>query len=192
MEQFYVATQNYFPLTNIYIAQEKYDKVLEAIISGIKIAIQLRAFRMLKYYCKQIKYINNITAHQRQDLYFFILNEISLSELENFEKNSLNLYLPEVKNLLFTETQNEIIQILIDTNINESEFDKLTILMSVIDKFLENKCTYSIELRHNSPFQGLIDILSNPENVQTIIAGFNLIVALTFGCIGVVQNRHKN
>lgn len=191
LEQFYVATQNYFPLTNIYIAQEKYDKVLEAIISGIKIAIQLRAFRMLKYYCKQIKYINNITAHQRQDLYFFILNEISLSELENFEKNSLNLYLPEVKNLLFTETQNEIIQILIDTNINESEFDKLTILMSVIDKFLENKCTYSIELRHNSPFQGLIDILSNPENVQTIIAGFNLIVALTFGCIGVVQNRHK-
>lgn len=191
LEIFYIATKNYFPLTNIYIAQKKFDKAFEAIVCGIKIAIQLRAFRMIRYYCKQIKYIENVTPHQRQDLYFFILNEISLSNLEDFEKSSLNLYLPEVKDLLFKESNNDRIQIFIDTNIKENEYDKLSILISILDDFLKNKCTYSIELRHNSPFQGLIDILSNPDNVQIILSGLQLIFSCVFGFIGVAQNRNN-
>lgn len=188
LKDFYTATQNYFPLVNILISQKEYKKAFDALVLGLKLSIQIRAFRMLKYYCKQLKYINNVSIHQRQNLYFFILNEISRCDLQEFEKNALNLYLPEVKDLLYYQGQNKRLQILLDTNIKENDFDKISILMFSLDRFLKNKCTYSLELRHNSPFQGLLDILTDAEKIDIILKGLTIISSVTFGTIHAIQN----
>ena len=55
LKDFYTATQNYFPLVNILISQKEYKKAFNALVLGLKLSIQIRAFRMLKYYCKQLK-----------------------------------------------------------------------------------------------------------------------------------------
>lgn len=189
LKDFYTATQNYFPLVNIFISQKEYKKAFSSLILGLKLSIQIRAFRMLKYYCKQLKYINNVSAHQRQELYYFILNEISKCDLKEFEKNALNLYLPEVKDLLYYQGQDKRLQILLDTNIEDNDYDKISILMFSLDSFLKNKCTYSLELRHNSPFQGLLDILTDAEKIDIILKGLAIISSITFGTIHAIQNR---
>lgn len=191
LEKFYITTQNYFPIINIYIAQKRFTEAFDAVVRGIELSIKTRSFRMLKYYCKQIKYIESITVHQRQSLYYFILNKISQCELKSFEKEALNLYLPEVKSLLFTEARDERLQILVTTNIEETEFEKLSIFMSVLDSFLKDKCTYSLELRHNSPFQGLYDLLTSPDNIGLIISGLDLIFSVTLGCISAIREHKK-
>ena len=191
LELFYKATQNYFPLANIYISQHKHEEAFNAICAGVRIAIQTRAFRMIRYYCKQIKYITNIIIQQKQALYYFILNELSICDLQEFEKRSFELYLPEIKEILYTQEGNERIKIMIDTNISENEYQKISTIMLVFDGFLKNKCTYSIEFSHNSPFKAVIDILSNPENVGLIISGFSLISSITFGTITAIQSHKK-
>lgn len=191
LEKFYSATQNCFPIVNICIAKGEYEKAFETLYHGIKIAIQTRAFRMIKYYCKQIKYIDNITMHQKQDLYFFILNEISKCNLEEFERNSLNVYLPEVKDLLFLDSYKDKLEVLFDTDINENEFDKLSILLLAIDDLLKDKCTYSLELRHNSPFQVFIKALSDPVNIQIIISSLELIATVTIGAISIKKGKKE-
>lgn len=168
LEQFYSETKNYFPLTNIYIAQERYDKALSSISLGINLAIKLHAFRMIKYYCKQTQYINNITPCQRKKIYSSVLKNISLENIEDFEKDILNLYLPEIKDLLLNDRRGRV-QILIRTNIEEYEFDKLTIFLSSLDELLKKKYKYTIELRHNSPFEVFLEIFSDPKNIIVLI-----------------------
>lgn len=191
LKSFYAATQNYFPLVNIYVSQGNYSEAFSALVHGVKLSIHIRAFRMLKYYCKQIKYIDRVSPHQRQELYYFILNEISQCKLQDYEKRALNLYLPEVKELLYVEAQQDRLQVLLETNIKETDFDKIAVLMCALDKFLKTKCTYSIEFRHSSPFQGLLDILANPDNIGIIISGLSLILNITFGTINAIQNKKK-
>ena len=55
---FYKYTHNYFPLTNILICKKLYKEAFASVINGISISIELRRFRMLRNYCKQLKYIN--------------------------------------------------------------------------------------------------------------------------------------
>lgn len=39
-------------------------------------------------------------------------------------------------------------------------------------------CRYSIELRHNSPYEIFLDIFTDPENISLIISGLSLIVGM--------------
>ncbi len=178
LEKFYHKTQNYFPLANIYISKKKYEEAFQSIVNGIDLAISLRSFRMIRYYCKQTKYIPTISIHQRQELYYNILTKISKEKLEYFEKDNLNLYLPQIRSLLLTENTEERIQVFAKTNIHSIDYKNLTIFISVIDSFLRNKCHYSIELRHNSPFEVFVDIFTNPDNLSLIISGLSLIVGV--------------
>lgn len=187
LEKFYYNTQNYFPLSNIYISQKRFFEAFDAIVSGIELAINLRSFRMIKYFCKQIKYVPIVDYHQRQELYNHILTKLSVLNLKEFEKDNLNMYLPEVRALLLTESHEQRLQIFAKTNISNSESPKISQLISSLDIFLYPICHYSIELRHNSPYEIFLDIFTDPENISLIISGLSLIV----GIIQLAQG-HKN
>ncbi len=187
LEKFYFNTQNYFPLSNILICQKRYKEAFEAIILGIEFAINLRSFRMIKYYCKQIKYIPDIEYHQLQEIYNRILIQVSSLDLQQFEKDNLNLYLPEVRELLLKESDKQRLQIFAKTNIVNTQSEKISFLISSLDLFLCPICHYSIELRHNSPYEFFLDIFTNQENISLIISGLSLIV----GVLQVIQGKNK-
>lgn len=42
-------------------------------------------------------------------------------------------------------------------------------------KLLQGRCDYSIELRHNSPWDVFLTIFSDPTNIALIISGFTLV-----------------
>ena len=178
LEKFYYNTQNYFPLSNIYISQKRFIEAFEAIVSEIELAINLRSFRMIKNYCKQIKYIPTINFHQRQELYNRILTQLSGMKLHEFEKDNLKMYLPEARELILTDTDRQRLQIFAITNISDSDYEKVSLLISYLDGFLHSVCRYSIELRHNSPYEIFLDIFTDPENISLIISGLSLIVGV--------------
>lgn len=176
---FYKYTHNYFPLTNILICQKKYKEAFSSIINGVEMSIELRRFRMLRNYCKQLKYICGITMHERQNLYNHILNKIGHMDFQNFEYANLNNYLPEVRQILLDDLNSEKIEVSLSTNIQSDNIDQLSILLNIIEELLHGICEYSMELRHNSPWDIFLTIFSDKNNISLIISSFSMV----FGAI---------
>lgn len=175
LSDFYKYTHNYFPLTNILICQNMYNEAFASVLNGISLSIELRKFRMIKNYCKQLKYISTVTMHNRQVLYRYILEKISKMNFQKFEIDSLNNYLPEIRQLLLDDLNEQKIEISLSTNIDSRNTEKVSALVSIIECLLEGVCSYSIELRHNSPWDFFIPIFTVPDNVSLIINIFSLV-----------------
>ena len=74
-----------------------YKEAFASVINGINLSIELRRFRMLRNYCRQLNYIENISIHDRQSLYRHILNKVYDMHFQDFEYENLNNYLPEMQ-----------------------------------------------------------------------------------------------
>ncbi len=169
LSKFYKYTHNYFPLTNILISQKMFSEAFSSVLNGINLSIELRRFRMLKNYCKQLKYIDNITMHDRKSLYKYILDKISQMNFQDFDYNNLNNYLPEVRYILLDDLKEQKIEVSLSTNIESTDIEKISILLTIIADLLGENCNYSIELRHNSPWDFFIPIFTDPNNISLII-----------------------
>ena len=168
----------YFPLTNIYIMQKNYEAALQSVYCGLGLAIELRRFRMIKYFCKELDFIPSITLKDRQSLYTYILNQLSKQDFASFETDSLNMYLPEVKRLLIDDYSNNKIQVMFETNIPKENFPLVRSLISSLDEALKDKCSYSIEMRHNSPWSFLLNIITNPNAISEILSIISIVLGL--------------
>lgn len=193
LSEFYKYTHNYFPLTNILICKSMLKEAFSSVLNGINLSIELRRFRMLKNYCKQLKYIDGITMHDRQSLYRYILNKISRMNFQDFENNNLNNYLPEVRQLLLDDLKDQKIEVSLSTNIDSSDTYKISVMINVIEHLLEGKCNYSIELRHNSPWDIFIPIFTDPNTILLIINVISLVFSATQTTIAIRQSlKSKN
>lgn len=175
LSDFYKYTLNYFPLVNILICKKMYNEAFAALINGVSLSIELRRFRMLRNYCKQLKYISGISMHDRQGLYNYILKRISSLDIQDFEYDNLNNYLPEVRHILLDDLNQEKIEISFSTNIETNEHNKVSVMLDTIEHLLINECTYSVELRHNSPWDFFVSIFTDLNNVSVIISAFTLL-----------------
>lgn len=175
---YFKGTYEYFPLANILIMQEKYDEAINAIKNGIDLAIKLRRFRMIKYFCKQLNCIPKLDYKDRQIIFNHILEQLSNQEYGKYEIDNLNMYLPEVRRLLIEDYAQSKLQFIFETNIDGNNIKKINILISEIDNFLHDKCQYSIELRHNSPWGFFINILTNPQMISNILTGISIILGI--------------
>lgn len=169
LEEFYKYTNNFFPLTNILISKNMYIEAFASTINGINLSIDLRRFRMLRNYCKQLNYIENISMHDRQSLYRYILNKVSNMHFQDFEYSNLNNYLPEVRQLLLDNMNKQRLEISLLTNIARNDTNEMSLLINIIEHLLDKKCNYSIELRHNSPWEIFIRLFADPNNISDII-----------------------
>ncbi len=186
--EFYKYTHNYFPLTNILISQNIFKEAFASVINGISLSIELRRFRMLRNYCKQLKYIKDITMHDRQSLYRYILNKISKMNFRDFEYNNLNNYLPEVRQILLDDLKKQKLEVSLTTNITSNDTEKLSVLINIIECLLDGNCNYSIELRHNSPWDIFIPLFTDPSNISYIINILSLVFSAIQTKIAVKQS----
>ena len=190
LSKFYKYTHNYFPLTNILISKKLFMEAFSSIINGINLSIELRRFRMLKNYCRQLKYIVGITIHDRQSLYKYILNKISQMDFQDFDYNNLNNYLPEIRNLLLDDLSEQKIEISLSTNIESNDTEKISVLLTIIEELLGTRCNYSIELRHNSPWDIFIPIFTDPNNISLIINIVIMVFSATQTQIAINQSKN--
>lgn len=173
LETFYSGTKNFFPLANIYIAQEKYEEAYSAIINGLKFSIHLRAFKSLRSFCLLLKTIPVLEPNHYIFAYECIQNEIGKQFFNATDYYILSKYLGESRQLLLNGKNGTTAGITIKTGIKDVECNKLGTLISVLNTIIDypvTKANNYIEIRHFSPYDIFCQIIANPEQVCAIVA----------------------
>lgn len=184
---FYTKTQNYFPLANIFIAQEKYEQAYVAILSGIKFSMMhIRNFRLVYYYSKLLQITPNFTATQKAHAYNIIINFSGLMNWRPIDCYNFNHYIDKIRNTLLNEKNGDFITVTLNTNILCTEYEKLSCLYEIIDNIFQlvkneknKKITYYTEIRHNSPYEIFIKVYSDPALLSLLLDAISLV------CLGI-------
>lgn len=192
---FFNDRNQYFPLTNCYIVQNKIEMAIACNETGVKISAELHDFRSLYFYCIQASQILKISKEKRILLYSDINTLLSNATLSGGEYHQFRLYFPRIKNLLFDVPKNNPVMTLkIYTNIEPNDYKKLSILLQALEN-VTSECNISldskhIEIRHNSPnvidffSSGQIrDLITSLQNIYEILEPIisNLASVITLG-----------
>ncbi|BDZ83133.1 hypothetical protein Lac2_12670 [Claveliimonas bilis] len=163
-ETYYLGTSDFFPLTNIYLSQGRYNEAQKALLSGILLATTNCDFRQIKYLCKLIYTYSVFSFHQRKRIYDYINEHISFNDMNPSLLYNYTTYKNEISSYLLTNNRSGIVTSEIDivTNIFPYESKKLGILLSVLEEIIEqNKSQngeHSIICRHNSAEEIIVTI----------------------------------
>lgn len=192
---FYTKTQNYFPLANILISQEKYDQAYAAILAGIKFSMMhIRNFRLVYYYSKLLQITEYFTLTQRAYIYDMIIKHSNLTNWRPLDYYNFNHYIDRIRNTLLNEIQNDFLTVTLDTNILCSEYRKISCLYQALENIIsliegdqKKKIIHYIEIRHNSPHEFFIKAFSNPAVLSLLLDAISLV------CLGIgkIINQHK-
>lgn len=161
---FFNSQNQYFPLVNCYIVQNKWDLARLSNETGIKISIEKHDFRSLYFYCIQATQVLNIERSKRVILYSEISRHLSAHSLTGGEYHQFCIYFPMIKKLLFdVPNNNPVLTIVIKTNIEPTDYKNLGILLKALDEAADT-CgiqldSKHVEIRHNSP--NIIDYFSS-------------------------------
>lgn len=192
---FYLKTENYFPLANIFIAQDKFDHAYAAILAGIKFSmLRIRNFRLVYYYCKLLQITEQFTSIHRTKAYDAILQHANAGVWRSLDVYNFSRYLDRIRNTLLNESQNNYIVITFSTNILCTEYEKIACMFQIIEdmfrlveKEIKRKITHYVEIRHNSPYEFFLKAISEPEFLALLLEAVNLV----FMGIGKLINLHK-
>lgn len=173
-EIYYIATQNFFPLSNIYLAKGHTEKALEALISGIIQSVKLRNFRMVKHYCQAVRYSKLFSAHEKHMLFNKISMAIAQSNLTSIEQQDMQLYWGGIKEDLLNEHSNPHIDITLSTTIESNDYEKIAVFIqgieNIIALYVGKNETHHIEIRHDSPVSFFIQLVAEPERLVVFVA----------------------
>lgn len=177
LKTFYEKTKNYFPLANIYIAENDNQKTFNAIKDGMYQSILLNNYRQLKYYCILASSCNLLNIHQKKDLVNFISKEFNNRLSENFIFYSpIVNHFTELKNILQNSNDSSLI-ISFKTNIDNKNYPVLSTFYKAIDLLVGVvgiESNYSINFTYNSNAE--IIAIINSLDPSVIVA---LITAVT-------------
>ena len=167
--------KNYFPLANLYIAEENYADAIECIKFGIEEACDYFDFRMIKHYCRLACSIKEITHKQLKDLFDTITN---LSYNSSWDLNILHSYMlniGEIREILLNNSEDRYCaEIVIKTNIDKDDLQSINSLYNQVNMIIKEKCSCSninsVELRHNSPYELYITCIDALSNVLVLLS----------------------
>ena len=185
LEVFYITTQNYFPLSNIYIAQEQWEKAYSSIIMGIKNSMQFHSYRMVYYFCKLLHMNHNFSDKQRSETYDFITQCVSSNGFHLQDQFNIKKYIEPIRNLLLNEKESASLTLNVLTNIEDNDYEKLSLFLKTADNIVKHiikktnspKLKYYVEVRHYCPFAAFFKFFGDPEALM-VLAG-SLYMAFT-------------
>lgn len=193
---FYSKTQNYFPLANIFIAQNQFDKAYAAILAGVKFSMMhIRNFRLVYYYSKLLQITKQFTFTQRANVYNMIIEYSELANWRSLDFYNFSHYIDRIRNTLLNENKNDFIVITLCTNILCTEYEKITCIyqtiedtIRIIEKEKKQRIIHYVELRHNSPHDVFIKAFSDPAILSLLLDAIGLACA----GIGKLVSLHKD
>lgn len=155
---YFYRERNFFPISNIFIAQKCDSKAYEYLKLGIEEALDYSDFRMIKHYCRLACTNKRFTHSQIKELYDLVTD---LSYKKNWDINTLHSYMlniGEIKEILLNNYEfKQRVEFVIKTNIDKDDLESINLLYNEINKTIKNNCSSdhveSIELRHNSPYE---------------------------------------
>lgn len=174
-ENYYMATNEFFPLANIYLATNEISNAKKAILNGILISITNCDFRQIKYLSKLIYTYSIFDFHQRKQIYDYINEHISFFNMNSELLYKYNAYINEINYYLLNNSCSNVVTCEIDiiTDVYPEDSIKLGMLLSTIEQVIEQgkskKGEHNILCRHNSAEEILITIHDIYQALETIV-----------------------
>ena len=177
---YYLSEQEYFPVANIYIALNEYEKAFEAIMYGIKKAGYEKDFRMLKYFCKLAITSGWCNREKIKRLYAFIYDINNFEPMIEYERHNYYMHLGEFRKiLLFHNNSLPTLHMHIHTNILPHETEKVALLVCTLDQILDtvknDDVISSVGLHHESPYDLIFIVIGAFFILQTAAKGLAVI-----------------
>lgn len=160
---YYTSINEYFPMTNLYLAQGKLDHAYQCISLGLQSSIVSKNFRMLKFFCKLAVQGTLFPRQKLKELYTIINTCIRKQELNIYEQRDYIYNSSEIRLLLLDSIYDcPTARIELQTNIDAAEPQKVIQFIEYVDHTIRETCSRQvshIEYRHNSD-SNFIAILS--------------------------------
>lgn len=198
LEVFYSYSYNYFPLANIYLAKNKLNHCKAAIIFGIENASLKLDLKMIENLARLISFNDIFSMNERYDIFNNTISHIS-SLNTPIGDNQINECIFKLRTYLFNSGNDSSLHMSIKTNIENEK--KLSVLIGIIENIIaeeNNKCSYNIEIRHNSPYELFVNLFSNYETVCYILGvlifsfkGIDKVLKTTYEHIKAIQEIKK-
>lgn len=171
---YYHLQNEFFPMANILIGLNKYEKALDYIQEGIKEAFDYFDFRMVKHYCKLAISCRYFSHAHLKFLYEFITGLSYKKELGVKELHSYFINIGEIRELLLNSSDNkDRVEFIIKTDIDKNDLNGINELYNRISKTLSDCCSFdhidSVELRHNSPYELQITCIDTIQVIMVLI-----------------------
>lgn len=190
---YYTSISEYFPLANMYLADNNLEYAYESISLGMERAIIQRNFRMLKFFCKQAKQGNVFSFQRLKELYMRIEKYVSKQLLNVYEQRSFIFNIGEIRSILLDNMDDfPSARIIMQTNINSSEPQKIAQFIDFIDTALNELCSQKIshiEYSHNSDANFVAFISANYNEIIFLI---NVFIFLSNNIIDSIQKKIIN
>lgn len=171
---YYQAQNEFFPMANIMIGLNEYEKGLAYIQEGIREAFDYFDFRMVKHYCKLAISCSHFSHAQLKFLYDLITELSYKKGMGVKELHSYFINIGEIRELLLNTLDNkERVEFIIKTDIDKDDLPRVNELYNQICKTLSDYCSPdhidSVELRHNSPYELLITCIDTIPAILVLI-----------------------
>lgn len=180
LNAFYRESLNYFPLCNILFSFNMIDEGIDSLVEGLKFWYKCQNYKMIFYLC-DLANLYNFNINQRKHIFSQIekLNsQIQLSD-NSWLMNRWNIYLNKIRGTLLNSENMPHITLAITTLIGNNDYTVLCAFMETFEKyFLSNDFYFSVEIRHNSPFDLLYTIFSTPSILFELVVGIATIVGV--------------
>lgn len=171
---YFAGTQSFFPLANILLAQGEMRRAKDAVLAGISQSLLLRNYGLLAHLCELISERSMFSGRECIDLYTDIWLSAKNQRITQNDYFLLDNAMQKIQQTLLSFNQNKIC-FLLETNINSTDSNGLSILLSELEQFsimVDCNAKNRIELRHCSPYEIFITIWTGIEEFAPYIGLF--------------------
>lgn len=177
---FYKDTLNYFPLANINLVVGNTTEGIDAIEKGLEFWFRLQNYKIMFYLC-ELANVHNFSIETRKKIYKIIEKCNNWIQVhENWDKQkrwSIQQY--KMRECLLNSKSMPHVTLEFNTSIKCSDYNTLASFMQTFDTLLLPKNSYySLELRHNSPFQIFYEIFATEPILFNTIVGIITIIGI--------------
>lgn len=179
LKTFYEKTNDYFPLSNIYIAEYNVEKAFETIKDGMYKAIFLNNYKLLKNYCILVSSCDLFNIHQKKSLGKLISQEFNNRLMDNFNfYSNMVSHFTELNNILLSNNSSSLI-VYFTTNIKNNNYSVLSQFYKTVDLLISIvgiESNYSVNFTYNSNAEIITTINSiHPSVIVALISAFTTI-----------------
>lgn len=177
---FYRESLNYFPLCNILFSLNIIEDGINCLIEGLKFWYNCKNYKMMFYLCDLANLYNFNIDHRKR--IFSQIEELN-SQLQLSDNawlmNRWNIYLNKIRKTLLNSENMPHISLSMSTLIRNDSYSDLCAFMKTFEEnFLSTSFYFSVEIRHNSPFDLLYTIFSNPDTLFELVVGVATIIGV--------------
>lgn len=170
---YYASVNEYFPMTNLYLARQELDAAFQCISLGLQTSIASKNFRMLKFFCKLAVQGALFPYQKLRALYTIINTYVKKQALNIYEQRDFIHNSAEIRSLLLDSVYDcPTARIELQTNIDSTEPEKVIQFIEYVDHTIQKICSRQIshiEYRHNSDSNFIAFISANYQEILLTI-----------------------